>query len=74
MSKEEVYSDEMVTLISEAIDNINRRIFENEEVKKYNSMSYEVVKVIIENSVKEVFMAGLKYLINKIERMRKGDD
>ena len=58
--------------ISEAVDSINKNIFEDERVKKYNLMSFEIVKNIIEYSVREGFIKGVDYAMEEL--MRRLDD
>jgi len=57
--------------ISETISNINKKIFEDEKVKEHNAMSYRVVKIIIENAVKEGFAAGVEYSLEILNEARK---
>ncbi|RLF46596.1 MAG: hypothetical protein DRN17_00100 [Thermoplasmata archaeon] len=63
--------ERLENMISETINNINKKIFEDERVKKHNAMSYKAVKIIIENAVKEGFAAGVEYSLEILKEVRK---
>jgi len=63
--------ERLENMISETINNINKKIFEDEKIKEYNAMSYKAVKIIIENAVKEGFAAGIEYSLEILKEARK---
>jgi len=65
----EIYNevcDEMEKSISKVVSDITENLFKDSRVKACNAMSYDVVRVIIENAVKEGFIAGVEYSMRKI--------
>ena len=54
--------------ISEVVNSINKKIFEDDKVKKYNAISFKVVKRIIDHSVREGFIKGVDYAMEELKR------